>query len=234
MTLISAPSWTGSTTGTLVYAYPLSSTYPIAQWLTHRVALTESEGAWAISLDNSKGLFWGLFEGTTQPTSKNESVATVSLEENTLPSGLTVAVPSTLENAGFDPTAQVKYRGTTWYVVVNELGVIDNISQAWFTLRKRNSDNDTESIAQVALYGGLLVSNGVSVGLTSSNGTLTVTDASTTGTVTVMISVAETINYPVMNNLHYDIKVKRNNGDVDLVHLSNKFSIVQEVTRKIT
>lgn len=235
MTNVTVPSWTGSNTGTLVYAYPLDSAYPIAQWLTHRVALTETEGVWPVVLDNTKGLFWGLFEGSTQPASKNLSVATISLEEivATFPSGLTVAVPETLQNAGYDPTAMVKYRGTTWYIVVNELGVLDNVSQVWFTLRKRQSDNDTESIVQVSLTGGLLVSNAVSTGLTSSNATLVITN-STTGIVTVMVKVDETANYPVLDNLQYDIKVKRNSGDVELIHSSNKFSIVRDVTRKIT
>lgn len=237
MTSITVPSWTGSNTGTPVYAYPLSSTYPIAQWLTHRVLLTETEGVWPITLDDAKGLYWGLFEGASQPGSKNLSVATVSLEQASgsgSSSILTVAVPSTLQNAGYDPTALVKYRGTTWYIVINDLGVLDNITQAWFTLRKRQSDFDTESIVQVSLTGGLLVSNGVSTGLTSSNATLTITNALVNATVTVMVKVAETINYPVLDNLQYDIKVKRNTGDVGLVHISNKFSIVREVTRKIT
>ena len=237
MTNVTTVSWTGSDTGTTVYAYPLSSTYPINQWTTHRVLLTETEGVWPITLDNVKGLYWGLFEGATQPASKNLSVATVSLEENgstPFPSGLTVAVPATLQNAGYDPTAMVKYRGTTWYVVINNLGVLDNVSQVWFTLRKRQSDNDTESIVQVALSGGLLVSNGVSVGLTSSNATLVITNAGSNGTITVMVKVAETANYPILDNLQYDVKVKRNSGDVELVHSSNKFSIVRDVTRKTT
>lgn len=236
MTNVTVPSWTGSITGTLVYAYPLDSAYPIAQWATHRVVLTETEGVWPVTLDDAKGLYWGLFEGSTQPTSKNQSVATVSLEQSAVPfpAGLTVAVPSTLENAGYDPTALIRYRGTTWYIVVNDLGVLDNVSQVWFTLRKRQSDNDTESIVQVALSGGLLVSNGVSTGLTSSNATLTITNAATTGTVTVMVKVAETTNYPVLDNLQYDIKVRRSSGDVELVHVSNKFSIVRDVTRKTT
>jgi hypothetical protein len=176
-----------------------------------------------------------LFEGATQPASKNLSVATVSLEQISASiSGVTVAIPSTLQNAGYDSTALVKYRGTTWYIVINNLGVLDNITQAWFTLRKRQSDFDTESIVQVSLTGGLLISNGVSTGLTSGNATLTITNASVNATVTVMVKVTETINYPVLDNLQYDIKVKRNIGDVELVHISNKFSIVREVTRKIT
>lgn len=227
--------WTGTPTGINVYAYPLSNTYPIAQWTTHRVLLPDQEGSRPITLDDVKGLYWGLFEGDTQPLNKSQAVATVSLEENStqFPSGLTVAIPSVLENANYDPFSIVRYRGTTWVITFEDLGVLNNISQLWFTLRKRHNDSDSNSLLQISLTGGLIISNGSGTNITSSNGSVTVTD-STNGTVVVLVNPTETTNLPVMDNLNYDLKVVRNNGNVELVHESNKFRIARDVTRRVS
>jgi hypothetical protein len=234
MTLINAPSWTGTPSGTNVYAYPLSNTYPIAQWTTHRVLLTDQEGSRPISLDNTKGEYWGLYEGNTQPASKSLAVAVVSLEENStaFPSGLTVAIPAVLQNAGYDPTNIVKYRGTTWVITIENLGVLDNADDIWFTLRRRQSDVESASLVQINLVTGLLISNGVA-STTSSNGSLAVTD-DITGIVTIILKPVETTKYLPMQNLNYDLKVLRSDGSVDIIHESNKFSIERDVTRRIT
>lgn len=235
MTVKTVPSWTGSPTGINVYAYPLSNTYPIAQWTSHRVLLPDQEGSRPITLDDVKGLYWGLFEGDTQPLNKSQAVATVSLEENStqFPSGLTVAIPSVLENANYDPFSIVRYRGTTWVITFEDLGVLNNVSQLWFTLRKRHNDSDSNSLLQISLTGGLIISNGSGTNITSSNGSVTVTD-STNGTVVVLVNPTETTNLPVMDNLNYDLKVVRNNGNVELVHESNKFRIARDVTRRVS
>lgn len=233
MALVTVQSWTGSPPGINVYAYPLSSAYPIAQWLTHRVLLPDQEGSRPITLDDAKGLYWGLFEGDAQPTSKTMAVATVSLEESVteFPVGLTVAIPSVLENAGYDPTRIVRYRGTTWIITIEDLGVLDNVSEVWFTLRKRQSDDEAESIVQASLTGGLLISNAAPA--TSTNGTLVISD-DTTGIIVITVKAVETQNYPVGNNFNYDIKVRRNSGDVELIHKSSKFDIQSDITRKIS
>ena len=238
MTLVTVPSWTGSPIGVNVYAYPLSNTYPIAQWTTHRVLLSNQEGSRPIQLDDTKGFYWGLFEGDSQPANKTLSVATVSLEETEgggsvpFPSGLTVAVPSILQNAGYDPYNLVRHRGTTWVITITGLGVLDNISQLWFTLRKRESDVESKSLVQISLTQGLLIVNGAPAS-TASNGSITISD-DTNGDVVILVKPAETINFPVMSNLHYDLKVLRTSGSVELIHYSNKFSIGKDVTRKIS
>jgi hypothetical protein len=228
--------WTGTPTGINVYAYPLSNAYPIAQWATHRVLLPDQEGSRPITLDDDKGLYWGLFEGNTQPSDKSKAVATVSLEENgstAFPAGLTVAIPSVLENANYDPFSIVRYRGTTWVVTFETLGVLSNISQLWFTLRKRHNDSDSNSLLQISLTGGLIISNGSGTNITSSNGSVTVTD-NVNGTVVVLVKPSETTKLPIMDNLNYDLKVVRSNGDVDLIHESNKFRIARDVTRRVS
>lgn len=234
MALVTVPSWTGSPIGVNVYAYPLSNTYPIAQWLTHRVLLPNQEGSRPIQLDDAKGTNWGLFEGDTQPADKTLAVATISLEENVtvFPSGLTVAVPSILQNAGYDPYNLVRHRGTTWVITITGLGVLDNISQLWFTLRRRESDTEANSLVQISLTQGLLIVNGAPAS-TASNGSITISD-DTNGDVVILVKPAETVNFPIMQNLHYDLKVLRSSGNVELIHYSNKFSIGKDVTRKIS
>lgn len=234
MTLVTVPSWTGSPIGVNVYAYPLSNTYPVAQWTTHRVLLPNQEGSRPIQLDDAKGTNWGLFEGDAQPVDKTLAVATISLEENVtvFPSGLTVAVPSILQNAGYDPYNLVRHRGTTWVITITGLGVLDNISQLWFTLRRRESDTEANSLVQISLTQGLLIVNGAPAS-TASNGSITISD-DTNGDVVILVKPAETVNFPIMQNLHYDLKVLRSSGSVELIHYSNKFSIGKDVTRKIS
>jgi hypothetical protein len=234
MAIKTAPSWTGSPVAVDVYAYPLSNTYPIAQWLTHRVLLPNQEGSRPISLDDVKGNNWGLFEGATQPTDKSAAVAVVSLEESStvFPSGLTVAIPSILQNAGYDPYNLVRHRGTTWVITITDLGVLDNISQLWFTLRRRESDTEANSLLQISLTQGLLIVNGAPAS-TASNASITITD-NVAGDVVILVKATETVNFPIMSNLHYDLKVLRTSGNVELIHYSNKFSIGKDVTRRIS
>jgi hypothetical protein len=187
-----------------------------------------------ISLDDAKGVNWGLFEGATQPVDKSAAVAVVSLEENVadFPSGLTVAIPSILQNAGYDPYNLVRHRGTTWVITITDLGVLDNIDQLWFTLRRRESDTEANSLLQISLTQGLLIVNGASAS-TASNASITITD-DVNGDVVILVKATETVNFPIMSNLHYDLKVLRSSGNVELIHYSNKFSIGKDVTRRIS
>lgn len=64
-----------------LFAFPFSKS--LADWATHRVALAESAapntGRYSADLDDAKGFDWAVFDGTDQPSSFNDFVATISL-----------------------------------------------------------------------------------------------------------------------------------------------------------
>lgn len=237
MAMVTVSPWVESPPGTLIYAWPLIN-LPLTQpnWEANRVLLPEisSGGYWPVILDDSISRFWLLYSGITLPVSINSALALVDLESIIvpLPDNLTVAVPQVLQDAGFDPTNVIRYRGTTWAILFENLGVLTDASEIWFTLRKRQSDVDSKSIIQVSTVDGLLYSNS-EVATTSSNASLTIVDANV-GDVLLTVKATETTKYPVTDNLNYDLKVRRSDGDIDLLHLSSKFSISGDVTRRIT
>lgn len=70
-----------TTTGRTLYAYPEANS--LADWTTHRVALTEASapnlGRYAFTLDDSKGTLWGIFEGASQPADWSAALWDVDL-----------------------------------------------------------------------------------------------------------------------------------------------------------
>lgn len=232
--MISVMPWTGSNSGTLVYAYPQDANLNDYTTSPNRIFLPEDNGCWPVTLNDAISRFWLLFEGASQPASKNAAVYIVDLNTyvQPLPDGLTVAIPQVLENAGYDPTNIVRYRGTTWSILFENLGALTNASELWFTLRRRQSDSDDRSIVQVSSLSGMLRSNQLAPDA-SSNASLTIIDA-TSGDVQLIVKPAETTKYLPTDQLNYDIKVERSNGEVDIIQHSSKFRIVGDVTRKIT
>lgn len=236
MAIINVVPWTGSTSGTLVYAYPADADLNNYTTSPNRILLPEDNGRWPISLEDTISRFWLLFEGSSQPASKNLAVFVVDLQEvsldNQLPDAITVAIPQVLENAGYDPTNIVRYRGTTWNILFENLGVLTDVNELWFTLRKRQTDSDDNSLVQISSVSGMLRSNRLAPDL-SSNASVTIID-NIVGNVLVTIKANETTKYLPTDQLNYDIKVERNNGNVDIIQHSSKFRIVGDVTRKIT
>jgi hypothetical protein len=236
MAMISVSPWAESIPGTLLYAWPLIN-LPLTQpnWEANRVFLPEatSGGYWPISLNDSISRFWVLFAGSTLPTGINSALAVIDLENliTPLPDNLTVAVPQVLQDAGFDPTNIIRYRGTTWAILFESLGALTDVDEIWFTLRRRQSDEDSKSLVQISSTNGMLYSNGAVA--TSGNASISIED-SLTGDVLVTVKAVETTKYPVTDNLNYDIKVLRNNGDIDLIHNSSRFRISGDITRRIT
>ncbi len=237
MASVTISPWVGSPPGTIINAWPLINLpFNLTNWNANKVQLSEatSGGYWPITLNDSISRFWVLFEGNSLPANEVYSaLATIDLQQNAGSSSNigTVAVPQVLEDAGFDPTNIIRYRGTTWAILFENLGGLTNATELWFTLRRRDSDSDAKSIVQISSIGGLLVSNSVPAS-TSANGSIVVVE-STTGDVLVTLKPSETVKYPVTNNLKYDIKVKRSNGDIDLIMKSSRFVISGDVTRKI-
>jgi hypothetical protein len=168
----------------------------------------------------------------------DESISVLKLWNTVIESSeevgsFTVAVPSVLENSGYDPNRLIQYRGTTWNFNIYDLGDISNLTKIYFTLRKQNSDDESKSLVQIEKTAGLLISNGL-VALEANLGSLTVIDDEE-GVIQIKVSAEETKYYPSnTDNFVYDLKGILANNEVKLVHKSKEFIISSDVTRKIT
>jgi hypothetical protein len=78
-----------------LYAFPHSQS--LADWTTHRAALTESgspnTGRYAVSLNDAQGELWSVFSGASQPANWNDAVRAIDLT-------------STIKGAGAGPVDQ--------------------------------------------------------------------------------------------------------------------------------
>ncbi len=125
------------------------------------------------------------------------------------------------------------YRGVTWVISLSDLGDISDYSKLWFTIKEKEDDYDNQSLAQIELGGGLLFLNGDTAN-TSGQGGIAIDDA-VAGNITITLDEAASSLLPTGRNLHYDVKVLRTGGTVDLLADGNeKFNISADITRAIS
>lgn len=124
------------------------------------------------------------------------------------------------------------YRGTTWVIALTGLGDISDRSKLWFTVKGREDDYDNQSLAQIEEGGGLLYLNGATAA-TSGQGAIVVDDEAN-GDITITLDEAAAKAIAPGRNLHYDVKVLRTGGSVNLLADGvQKFNVLADITRAI-
>jgi hypothetical protein len=139
----------------------------------------------------------------------------------------TVAVPQLLEQTAFELQAIVVYRGCYWSFQVQDLGDLTPYSQIWFSLRKRQNDEESESELLIAKVGGLLIAN-KQPAIDPLLGSLTVSGEN----VTIQVHQDVTKFIEPTNNYNYDIKGLTVSGQTIMLHESDKFTVKRDVTRR--
>lgn len=144
---------------------------------------------------------------------------------------VTLAVPQVLENAGYDPTSIVQYRGTDWIFDIEDLGNLSSYDSMFFTLKKRGDDQDSLDLLRIDLNG---LQRHMGTNYTNSAlGSLEVIDA-VTGIVRIQLSYSLSKLFKPSDNLKYDLKGVNSSDKVKMLHRSNNFVIADDVTRDIT
>jgi hypothetical protein len=241
------------------FEHPATS---FANWDTLKRAATElaapNLGLYSVSLDQAFEIH-RIFKGATAPTSWNNHLQELRLEFATTEEILTaveaidvggggssssgglISIPGVLYNAGYDPTKIVVIRGTTWSFTILKVTLNFPIDEMWFTLRKRSSDDEEESIAQISSLDGLLINNGAPA-TDSTLGSLTISgevpeyEDTNVRNITIVVHSEATQHFPVTSSLIYDLKTKRSGSPIRnaVVHQSLKFEIIKDVTRRIS
>lgn len=219
-------------TGSTFYAFPDNQS--LADWTTYRRPLTENSapnlGRYSGTVDDDISNLWWLFEGSAQPdTFESDEFFDVSLIGLSGVSQYTVAVPAVLQNAGYIAGTIDVYRGTTWQITITDIGSLVGLTNIWFTVKKRDTDTDANSIVQVALVGGLLRFNQAVA--TSSDGDLTI-DEEATGDITITVEASVTVNASLVKDYYWDLK-GTNGSIVRELAKAQTFNILSDITRKI-
>jgi hypothetical protein len=139
----------------------------------------------------------------------------------------TVTVPQLLEQTAFELQALVVYRGCYWSFQIQDLGDLTPYSQIWFSLRKRQNDEESESELLIAKVGGLLIAN-KQPAIDPLLGSLTVSGEN----VTIQVHQDVTKFVEPTNNYNYDIKGLTVSGQTIMLHESDKFTVKRDVTRR--
>lgn len=143
----------------------------------------------------------------------------------------TLTVPA---SSGEEPTGSniAILRGDTWSVDIEGLGDISARAKLWFTVKKRRSDVDSESIIQIEETAGLVYLNGEDASARAANGSITVTDAAA-GNITIKLDEAETAILIHDDGLPYDVQMLDTDADVTTLTIAAA-SVTDDVTRAIT
>ena len=126
------------------------------------------------------------------------------------------------------------YRGVTWVIALT-VGDITDYEKIWFTVKDDEDAYDNQALAQVmlaedGLNDGLLYLN-KDVADDDSLGAITIDDSSD-GDITITVDEAATRLLATGKNLHYDVKVLRDDGTVDmLLDGVEKLNILSDITR---
>jgi len=104
-------------------------------------------------------------------------------------------------------------------------------SKIVFTVKRSEADADSAALVQIAEVGGLTVLNGAAY-TTTTDGSITVTDA-VTGALTIALLSAATAQLPTEGALYYDIKVVKASG-LSSVLERGVCNILGTVTRRVT
>lgn len=134
-----------------------------------------------------------------------------------------------------DDTTLTIRRGDTWEETITGLGAIDTTDDVWLTVKRTkdldDSDDDDDELAIVQLRRtvGLVRLNGEAA--TTTNGSLTVTDA-VTGSIAASLVAGVSKGLSRSENLRYDVQVKTAAGAVRTKREGNA-RITSDVTRSV-
>jgi hypothetical protein len=118
-------------------------------------------------------------------------------------------------------------RGDLFSVSLTGLGNISARTALYFTIKSNLDTQDADALVQISESGGLLYLNGATT--TTSNGTLTVTDA-TAGNITITIKAAATASLAARRGAYYDVQMVTASGVSTLTESSA--NILADVTRR--
>jgi hypothetical protein len=141
----------------------------------------------------------------------------------------TVTVPAVLQNTAFALDELLVYRGTYWSFQIQNLGDLTPYSQIWFCLRKRQSDDESQSDLLIALNGGLIIAN-KKTATDPLLASLTVSGSN----ITIQVDESVTQFIDTGNNYNYDLKGVNVAGHTIMLHESDKFIVKRDVTRRIS
>lgn len=141
----------------------------------------------------------------------------------------TVTVPAVLQNTAFALDELLVYRGTYWSFQIQNLGDLTPYSQIWFCLRKRQSDDESQSDLLIALNGGLIIAN-KKTATDPLLASLTVSGSN----ITIQVDESVTQFIDTGNNYNYDLKGVNVAGRTIMLHESDKFIVKRDVTRRIS
>jgi len=122
-------------------------------------------------------------------------------------------------------------RGDTVTVNYTGLGNISARTGLYFTLKQNLQGADSDARIQVTEAGGLVVLNGSASGLTASDASLTVTNA-TTGAVTLVLKPNLTKQLAAMDGLRYDVQMVASGAVTTLTE--GDAEVVADVTRAVS
>lgn len=110
------------TTGSVLYAYPIGSAYPLSAWTTHRILMTEATTKmYYCTVDTSKGFHWAVFEGASQPASYDLALYDDLLGASVAPTvNITPGSISTLHR-GDSSNVQLYYNENALVVIPTDL-----------------------------------------------------------------------------------------------------------------
>lgn len=151
-------------------------------------------------------------------------------------SQVTIAIPQVLAHTAYNLDEVIQFRGVTWSMQFTDLGNLSNISRVFFTLRKKQSDFDPESVIQVDSSTGLVVNNGspaIPADISKASVAINL-GVNNNGFITLTVNADITRNFPIGSNFSYDIKGLTNTGNVVMIVSSDKWKIFPDVTRRIS
>lgn len=130
------------------------------------------------------------------------------------------------------------YRGTTWSVSLTGLGSLSNYDTIFLSVKEAEHDSDDDAILRVYNDASGLQRFNKAAPAAAGNGSITIDDAAN-GDITITVDEAETDGAPIKSDLYYDIKGIDNDGNVDLISVSDVdndkgWNIEADITRAIT
>lgn len=123
-------------------------------------------------------------------------------------------------------------RGDSWSQPIEGLGDISGREKLWFSVKRKTSDEDDESIIQIEETDGLLYLNAEDASARAANGSITVDDE-VAGNITIALEEIETAVLVPQSALVYDVQELTDAGRVTTITEAN-VDINSDVTRAIS
>jgi hypothetical protein len=98
------------------------------------------------------------------------------------------------------------HRGDSLSAAITGLGDISTRAKLWFTVKRSQSDADTDSIIQIEETAGLVYLNGADAAARAANGDITV-DNAVAGNITITLDEVETDDLVPKTGLYYDVQM---------------------------